>query len=37
MIPTVLNGEDVQELEVEEGINNMLAEADGVKVIEILN
>ncbi|KAL1826350.1 hypothetical protein ACET3Z_004762 [Daucus carota] len=37
MIPAVLNGEDVQELEVEEGINNMLAEADGVKVIEILN
>ncbi|KAL1818355.1 hypothetical protein ACET3Z_013224 [Daucus carota] len=32
MVPAVLNGEDDQEPEVEEGFNDMLAEAVGVEV-----
>ncbi|KAL1822528.1 hypothetical protein ACET3Z_009306 [Daucus carota] len=35
LIPAVENGDEVQEPVVEEGDNDMLAEADGVEIIEI--
>lgn len=35
LIPAVENGDEVQEPAVEEGDNEMLAEADGVEIIEI--